>query len=475
MKKKLIAGALLLALSLAGTAGIHAHLCGQADKVTWTEQTLMGDPGAAEDLKITARLWEPRNLIWESRLDLTGASDTDFDFLPVPPLAETPDRYFVDASDSLTFSRFWNSGFYMEYRQEDDFGTRLAAAVASRAPADGAYTETVLVKDYFDTLSPEFRMNLPGENENLDVWMLEPDSGIPDEKRERAEILRELSRIFSFPTPEDYRLPVQIVKEDGKTVEVRTDGAVDKGVNLWSQGLVAGDYLYFVVNAEYDGRRMDYALTPGWGLYRLPMTDRKLTPADLELVIPFADNEDLGAMSADPDGSHLLVNTMVDGRNILRVLNNATGEQQLKLDLEERTGDIRHVFGDGILSRKDLAIFFEFQYFTVLAEENGLYRVVMTGELPQELNGWEWCRSSGFRDMDLAYEDGRLAIGAALEFRGDGEERHPGWEGEERHPGWDLGLVTFEEGEPVYAGVLTPSLSRGDPVWSYDDSVELSW
>ena len=471
MKKKWMTFALLLALSIAGLAEAGRQTARTAHQVTWENQTLLGDPAAVSDLNITVRHNDRNHLFWESKIDPSGAGEVEFRFRSKGPAPKTEPRYSIMIESSLYGDVSWSGQFSMT---EDDVKRRpelkLAQDVAERAPDQGSYTETVAYGDYFDSLTPAVRISLPGENQDMYMAQaLDPQTYGADP--ERVKIMAQLSQAFRFPVPEDFCVEVTVVMADGRVKNVGINEHEEDYLYIDCDYIMAGDYIYFTVNGfcGWEGDQdveLDYSLHPAGckAVYRLPTADRPLTLEDLEIVQRLEQGDQVCAMNTDPDNSHVMVDVRKGDREQICVLNNTTGQPELEADCGPCSVE-NFGLGGGLLTWKDLALSINGDRLVLLQEQNGTYRVAMTGMIPEEIGSWKGRSSMHY--FQAAYDGDRLALGTVLDIRLYG--------GEWQRDAADLGVLVFDGTKPVYAGELIPSLGRGNYVRPDDSPIELSW
>lgn len=465
MKKRLMLLGTLLVLGVAGMAVISGQAVRSAREITWTAETLYGDPAAAEGLSLATEHSYLNHLFWSSRINAVGQGTVDYRFRPREPEVEREERYFLDINDYCPGYIQFSTYTYLDEEQAQEYPMLgLVYDVGTRGPADGTYTETVRCKDYFEVITPEVGVHLPGGNRQLTSSLARNQSGVGEEA-ERLRITTELAEAFRFPTPEEYQLKVTVTNENGKVKAANIENVDDYYLQVRStNGLLSGDWFYFTVDATcgpQSGELLDYSLTPGGNaLYRLSAEDRPLSLNDLEVVLPLEDGEAVTAINADPDGSHVFVVTEREGTSFLRVLDHADGQVSLELEFPPQEQDWTGLWGS-INCSKDLACFIVGREIVLMAEENGSYREIMRCTQPQEVE--KWAHRQGGRVA--AYDGRRLALAVELPYAGEGGSSN------------DIGILVFDRENCLYAGELQPGFDKQNTqIGAFGmDTVSLSW
>ena len=339
MRKSLIILEILLMLSLGILVSAVTTVDAQHERITITEETLFGDPAAAEGLQISTHVHDQHRLFW----------DTTYDAGP-DPRPETVFTYHDQriyeqwesvGSFSLQPSHL-NSGFSgivdleaeMQHQQEFSDSPVLwlpVKDVADRTKANEERVEQIRLSDYYDW----FPMG----------YLFDPQSGTRYYDDEN-NLLQFFEKNFPIPVPEDLELTVTVSKDEAGRI-YNVDYYETKGMmlNTYSNAVVLEDGVFFGMFGEADFSHF----AQGYGLYYMPVEKdetittlntrtRELIPKvylkqQCENIYPMnpADCEE-GSLYLSADGQQVYAFTKEQGQVRLTVIDSHTRQILQQID-----------------------------------------------------------------------------------------------------------------------------------------------
>ncbi len=265
MRKVLIIFAVLLALSIGVIVSAAVNMDAQHEKITITEETLFGDPAAAEGLSVSTLGHRSSRLFWHTSYD-AGA-----DPQPETVFTYSDKRIYEDGdfvgSFNLSMSAL-NGGMSGSVDLEAELDVEsnhnvndpqvlLAVMdVASRTKAGEEHNERVRLVDYYTYFPMGFHFTPrngynPYENEIV-IW-------------------KYLNSVFKIPVPEDLFLNVTVAKDpEGRiyNIDYYEDYDKDSVVSYkYTSAAVLDDGVFFGLFGNADFSQIEC----GYGLYYIPM------------------------------------------------------------------------------------------------------------------------------------------------------------------------------------------------------------
>lgn len=490
MKKSFALFCALLLAALVGVGVVSAGAMARAEQVTFSENkalqaSLKSDPQlrwspaagpqAIQDLRLELDILSRERLCWQ--IGLSPAIDpaqgqTEFALRPYRSQGEsTFRRNRVELRFDGNFGASVSGGVFELGYEPSAFGLdKMLADVATRAPENGTYTETVDLRDYYTTWPLTVNLDLPGAWMNWDELLMirqqlangQDDTTAP---RKGAYLLANaLLDAFQFPITGHPQMEVELEMVEGGIVGINATMLKPEENSSFINSLEAqtNSGHYFVVDArEPDGSLMDYSGTAdGYGLYRLPLykEDDVPRPEDLKFVCPLSPKESVRLMFANEDGTRLLMVVEDETGHRLNVFDD-TGDLVQSLPIPGAAKDQwsrfyaapglllavqHHMVDEDLPEPKVQSSFVLFD-----RDEQGNYRQQMADALPAD------------KDFELLYQGGRYSEGPAIAYDGQrlalAESYGAGYSGD-----CGYALLVYDKDGLLYADARQSSLAGGD-------------
>ncbi len=454
MKKSAALFCVLLVLALGGLGLLSAAAMASAKQVSFSPSSELTEalkqdpelvwssqagPEAVKELRLDMTVQARNRLYWQISLapgQEELAPQVDFTLRSYQNQAEVrPQTQSLELRFNDSFGATVSGGAFDAENEPNAFGLgKLLMDVASRAPANGSYRETVELADYYDAwpLTVDFTVS--------DLWMnwdivmevqrrLEQgDESIDPRELGAYRLVQQLQESFRFPIEGHPRLEVGLDMADHGVVgmDVTPSPQTEEYGGVYSLSAQLGEWNYFVVEARRaDGSLMDYSATPGgYGLYRLPLYAKEQIPQpeDLEFVCPLPTEQAMGILTVNAEEDCLVAASRRGMGYELRLLD-AEGKQRQTLVLEDVHPDqwVKLDFRPGLL----LAMVYDIgeknpRFVLYQRQEDGSYQRQLSHPLPSREEFESLIYNSGYRDRPLSilWQDGQLAL-AAPSGRGD--------------------------------------------------------
>lgn len=348
MRKSLIIIAILLALSLGVIVSAVTAMDAQHENITITEETLYGDPAAAEGLSVSTRVDSERHLYWDTTY--MACADPQ----PVTDFIYSDERLYEEYEDTGSFylqlahlnsgmSGRWESIEDLENIHGEEFDMdsphlmKPVLDVESRTKPGEERKEIIRLADYYDDFPLGFHFMardgfLYRENEQS-LW-------------------KYLNNYFRIPVPEDLELEVTVSKDEAGFIYnidyYEVSGLGSSYTTCYSPSVVRQDGVFFGLCGNVDFSRIE----GGYGIYYMPVAkNEKIAAIDgqtgetvpqvyltqrIENIYPMdpADCEEMG-IYLSADGQQVYAFTKEQGEVILTVFDSETCEiiQQFQPDI----------------------------------------------------------------------------------------------------------------------------------------------
>ena len=405
MKKFTVLMASLLLLSVGFLAWANPWINRAADQVTFTADTLYGDPSAAEGAVVDTSIQYDQYLFWDSVSHL-GASD---------PETETDYRFY--------------SGGHSEIRQRTPRGISFSIDVSQswpplEAPASLAEyarqlweatpvgEEGVLsipLREYTDIYPLSFSLDVSEEWGALlwgaDYTWVGPEEVVVPGTQEY--LIRTFQQFFRIPVAEEARAELQLYRTSDNPEDSNLYLDQDPSADYYypsTYSALAADACFFTFSTRsQEGRLVDTSLIPGgYGLYRAPYGDSWEAPVqaeELAMVYPLDPEVEIIALETDEEKERLVLITREEDTLMATVISCRTYEtlQRFPVMTPERDALIQCAVWNDLLLLRDGS-----QLALVGREEDGDYALLLTGqELPE---------AALYGDLRLDWDGERLAV-----------------------------------------------------------------
>ena len=444
MKKSLIALAVLLVLAIAGIAAGFRYADSGKDRVTVTEQTVLGSPEAARGLTLETQYSYDYQIFWHTVCPVSAEPqpETDFRFCSIrqETYRESEDVLYLYAGN---YSFGMSGSIDLEWEKEN---ARIDGAmilpvldVADRTAAGETRTETLSLRDYYDW----FPICMDGtpmlDIQNEDEWA------------------KKLNRLFPVPVPESLQVEVTVSRaENGAVYEVNCQDVCDTPVWLSAECVVLEDAVYLLPTGNVDFSHLPL----GYGVYRIPRKASSQQVSESVLDLDRAEN----VFAVDParsqavrllqglDEGELLI--LEDSAGTLTVLDAGRGEVRQRLDLGQTTGaTVWHHENLLILA---FGLYEEEPKLQVWQRENGAYHLWLKTDMVP-MNG-----DNAYMAPVFAFDGQRLAMAA----------------GQLPYQGVSYRAVVYDQTGAIYAGDYTYScdnLPEPPHTWEVETPLLARW
>lgn len=452
MKKTLLLFTVMLLCAAALMGAVTPVVNAQRDKVEVYEETVMGDPAAAEGLLVHMTAEYDRNLIWET--DCIPGKD---------PVCET--EYSFHQYGKNFIRRGDTQSFYISvtksYGYDEDATRGLALAFRelydSLEPGEDM-EKTVYVKDYYDYYPISGHVDFEKDvyywdYSNFDTMTEEE---IAENTEDWVDVTIAMQEYFKIPVIEDETVDIHVSKVTVGDVAYSSGmgGSIDgDAFDMFSCHARTDDAVYFTFDAHTrNGDLVDVSeIKGGYGLYRLPVgatpdgTGEMAYYWDLELVAPLDPASEKVEMNMSSDEKTIFLHTRENGMYVVRVYDAATGEELQVLTPAPWSDD---EYGWGVYEAEDFfAVKLTQDRIILFTEnENGDYHTPIVCEIPY-IDYYEY----SFDRVSMDYDGERLAVVDKL--FGDNFS-------------WALlcgfSLTVYDEDGVAYLGRYTTSLGAGE-------------
>lgn len=476
MKKLLAAFAGLLAAGTVSLALVIPAVCGAQDRVTFTPETLSGDPAAAGDLIVSVPSQYKDQLFWQTDCPVQHPADasTSYRFAPFPedPVFEE-EQGSVELTSSIDFGYVQISGDDLQEDWENEKGgmERAYRELYQETPNGTEGSRVVRLADYYTYYPLQVSITLPGYRF---YW----DGEVEREFVENSQLIAQnpipswFDRMFRIPVLESEQMEIRVAKDvDGNVYSTGTGSVSDAepgpAFSLYTRSVLTEDACYFVFDAHAtDGSLVDVSAIPGgFGIYRLSFrqdADGDSEPVDLSAFYPIDPAAWILDLVPSPDRSHLLLHTVEGNAYVVTVIDCASGQAVQRVEAAELTDE------EAALPTFYVDVHEEDGFFVSLVGGNMalVFRQAQDGscELAASIPLGEEVNLSAYASPNavMAFDGERLAVADAPVF----------WDW--RSGQADFSLQVFTEQGPVYEGVYRSSLSLGIPACILREDVPLS-
>lgn len=451
MKKSAILFLLLFCLSVAALGGLAVWVNQGAESVEVTEETLLGDPGAAAGLEATVRRQMRLQLGWETTFSPQNPqqAQTNFSFFSMVPDIWESNRargaYISIASKAITGSMTTTSGDDVGLKYEESiwgsFAVRPVIEMAKTMQPEEVKTQTLCLSDYYDAvpLCMEFHGRWdPGDSESQKYF----------------------ENFFYIPMPEGINVTYTLTKgASGGVVNVEMTSQQALSVSSHS---ARGEHGWFLVldgfvqmGPDAPAQPLDFSqIQGGYGLYYIPsktskemeVWDGDFALTEIETAFPIPEGERGMDVHIDQQNRVLLF-TAAGDTWYLTVLD-PEGQKQLQR-LEIGTQGAENAVRELTAGEDGLAVVFQDGQICLLSEQKGMYGVRFSCAVPEQ---------AALRDsapISLVWDEDRLALLGM----------------EENAPSQYL-LMVWQKGSCTFLGRYATSLER-DNVLTNDSLEEI--
>ena len=462
----------LALLSAAALTGISHLVSETAEAVEITESAQLGDPAVAAELALQARFDENRRLNWETSLVPGQTPTTQFYMRKSSAYSHDPSPFRAECY----LQSYFNSGEMGDQLEitEWNYGpvAPLFQEIADRTQPGTVHTEAVLLEDHFDCFPLEFYVNSDTMDSHMIRHLLAEEHLSPAGEAHYQKVLDFLDQLrdtFRFPVPKGMQVTFQVCKASDGSIQIlnSVEGApvvplkdhaydptqgdygfpetdADQFLRTFCHSINVGQTLYFLPELRLGEEQalLDYSLTPGYGLYRLDLSEDVPTMKELSLVCPLQEDQLIAGLTLDDSGKRILLTTQTGKETALHVLDAATGELRQSFPIGTQSEqDWVYTISDGpilmaIQVREELSSFRLY-----IQGQQGDYQFQYTGDFPQSFPFY-W--SSG---VTLAFDGQRLA--AVATAHSSREE-----------PQCSFSLLVWDRDSLLYAGNYDASLNR---------------
>lgn len=394
MKKSLIIGGLLVILAAAGLGYGMVCAADQADMVTLTEEVLIGDKDAGEDLMVQINSHWDEKMLWETYLDIGAENkvDTDFSLHMNGIQYETITQSEAYMEYSLHFG-YSSSGELLGSEGPDDLPYKKAFAdVATRAEAGETYTEIIHLADYYDYFMYELSFHSENYGHRYGT---------------RSLYGTEIDETLAMRIPEELQFEVTVVKnQDGSVNTVRGSAVGDEAYTV-SGGTVMESGCYIYIYARNTQGFVPGLSDNGYGVYWMPFRRNEYDGIEVEYerfqkvydveekIYAIRGNaaEDELFLLLDRDGELVLQRISVGDFNLIQEFTLGISGQDMECrDVEVTEQGILILFSDG-------------QIYYAEKEESG-YRI----RVSHDLSEYDFYQKNSWCEYAFVYENGRLGV-----------------------------------------------------------------
>ena len=382
MKKRLIAGFLLLVLAVGGLGAAHARLTKSFHQPELTETVLWGDPAKAEGLTMKLHTVMDRHLYWDTTLRPGQKPEYEAWYKAKRDYPVGEPRYELWMQTAHNFS-----GGFFDARTDPFLRSvrKLLLEMLEDMEPGEQRTETIRYRDYYDYFPLDVSVDFPGYRADWDHlrYMDEGDKFAESQ----LKFLEDMDRTFRFPVPEDYQLELTVLRDKRDEYGVSVEcNVVEGGLGFDCRTAAADSTVYFMpLVMEPGGETLaDYSHTPGYGIYALPnkagQKDQRLTIDELQLVYPLPEDQILLGMELDYEKENLLLITDEKGAKTLRVVDLDTMTEKQAVSLPENESEYLY-----LTVEEDFLVCQGKAMHVYSLDEDGRYHYELTAKYPADL------------------------------------------------------------------------------------------
>lgn len=336
MKKTLACFFLLLAAVAGGTAAVFSQVYAARDQVRIKQETLYGDPAAAQGLTAHIPAQYQHHLFWNT--DCTFGEETQavtsYEFSAIqkeePPQEREP---FLEMNNQIWYG----------YDSEAKEGLPLAyQELFDDTPAGSENSRVIHLKDYYETYPLQLGLEFPVYSSVMSQDVFLSESIDPDE----AQLYRAFEEFFQIPVLVEETMEISVGKStDGGWVSSGSGSTESDRFDLYTVSAVADDACYFAFDAHTQLENLvDVSqIAGGFGIYCLPFDSTPegedssfpLLTEELATVYPLDPQDRILDLTLSPDQSRLLLHTQTDGMYVITVIDRSTMEAVQRVEVGE--------------------------------------------------------------------------------------------------------------------------------------------
>lgn len=420
----------LAVLSLSGIGLAHSSLSRAAENVVFTEQTLMGDPSAAQGLALRVSFTDRYRLFWNSVIRPGQEAETAVSRSPLDGQFSAPgETVHLSANDDL-----YNSAISHPDGVEPEWLSEPISQTMDRTSTGTTHEEFFPLRE------------LPLSAYPLNLELCSTKEGPLSASSESAihYVPAEFTKHFRFPLPEDCTMHISVTRnEDGlfSDISARLEGGYQLS---HTRSALVGSYLYFLLDVRtQDGQLADYRNTPGgYGVYRLRY-DALPSFDSLELVYPLSEADHTRMLASSTDGSQALLIVEDEEAAKLLVLDAARPENVQSVPL---TAPNKFSWQMDVQPEHLWVEQLEGNFFLLSPGENGKEQIRIRAARPT------WSRfCHNYYPLSTAFDGERLAI----------VWDHSTIERDQSQSSPYLLLQVYDQSGLLYSGYYTSSLNQG--------------
>ena len=416
MKRNLVVAGLLFLLAFAVIAVSYVSISGQKDQVAIKETVLAGDPAAAEGIGLKFRVCERETgqLLWRTdyRIGRRPQSKTVFERIRGGRYSE--DLIESSASFYGDFPMGTNNSGDTVDSEESAAIKALIRDVASRTENGRTHSETLQMKDYFDSYPLSLQISLleKGSLINVDTSQVQG---------------------FKISVPDHSSICVLVTKDkDGKISNYQI--SPDSLLSIETKSVFTPDGCYLIPEAPSYSNRHTAVVEDGSvgerpqrrlpasmrGIHLLPFKAKekdgsKWYQVDWEkarLIYPISSGVEVCAMKLNPDGSKLLLFTTEDGEHCVSVIDRKSMKLLQKIHLEGGRGA---AYQNMECRSSQIFVLLDNGQFYLLTQKGAQYDTELSGRMKPfpHIKDGAWLT---FRSFD--YDGKRLVIAASFHIDG---------------------------------------------------------
>lgn len=206
MRRSVALMVLALAVAIAGVVYCVQTITRHRDDVTYQQQTLSGDPAAAQGLRLSFDHNSGSSMRWQTELTPGQAPHVQVSYAPMPGARVQGYRYPDEYIPQAYFGNYSSVGLDLETAQNGQYQSYMPIiqAVADRTNPGKKHSEYLYASEYLTTI-PDLAVS-------INHFLMSYEQSITDEAY-NADILA-LSQVFPIPPPEDLRVNISVEKND---------------------------------------------------------------------------------------------------------------------------------------------------------------------------------------------------------------------------------------------------------------------
>ena len=449
MKKALAAALILPLIFLALICSITGRVLASAEDVSFYEETLAGDIGAADGLSISGAVSLDGYLFWDEAIDLkTGGFSAKASFRRSS--SREKEDHFSDPDSHIDLYDLIDVNYGSVAAEELEYDQGLARAfdeLLAKTPAGSEGRELIRVSDHIEYYPIAFDIAVRwGQEDRWTAFGYSPDYVTRDDMQDpEVYISYKLSDFFRIPVIKDQHAWIERYNSGEEAKGTTGSQAVTWGVepdethdifSLNTESVEAGDSLYFwFSNRTRDGKLVDTSLIPGgYGIYRLPIgtlrgedeggnvweTPYAPLADDLSLFYPVKEDAFILHIWADKQAGRLLVHIVDDNKYYVDIIEISSGTKLQKLEMgpAEMTGDMRWSWDEDsfLCEFEDLEDFETVwtrspeMHMTLIAGGSGGYELKIDVPIDDIFKSDPNMMNTSAKGRSLAFDGERLAV-----------------------------------------------------------------